>query len=172
MAPPGGDPGPEPWVVSLGDQRFELRPTDAGQVGLFPEQAANRAWLGTPVRTVGGAPTRPAPVRLHRRDDAGAAAAGARVTHVDASRPAVAWARRNAELSGLADRPIRWIVDDARGSSGARPAAAGVRRPRPRPAELRARAVAARRSWEFEERLAALLDACAPSAGRDPGSSS
>jgi 23S rRNA (cytosine1962-C5)-methyltransferase len=41
------------------------------------------------------------------------AASGARVTHVDASRPAVAWARRNAELSDLADRPIRWIVDDA-----------------------------------------------------------
>ena len=41
------------------------------------------------------------------------AAAGAAVTHVDASRPTVAWARRNAELSGLADRPVRWIVDDA-----------------------------------------------------------
>ncbi|HEX5825051.1 MAG TPA: hypothetical protein VFY18_11390, partial [Candidatus Limnocylindrales bacterium] len=41
------------------------------------------------------------------------AASGARVTHVDASRPAVTWARRNADLSGLADRPVRWIVDDA-----------------------------------------------------------
>jgi 23S rRNA (cytosine1962-C5)-methyltransferase len=41
-----------------------------------------------------------------------AAAAGASVTHVDGSRPTVAWARRNDELSGLADRPIRWIVDD------------------------------------------------------------
>ena len=41
-----------------------------------------------------------------------AAAAGASVTHVDGSRPTVAWARRNAELSGLADRPVRWIVDD------------------------------------------------------------
>ena len=41
------------------------------------------------------------------------AAAGAAVTHVDASRPTVTWARRNAERSGLADRPIRWIVDDA-----------------------------------------------------------
>ena len=41
------------------------------------------------------------------------ARAGARVTHVDGSRPTVAWARHNAELSGLADRPIRWIVDDA-----------------------------------------------------------
>ncbi len=40
---------------------------------------------------------------------------GARVAHVDGARPAVAWARRNAELSGLADRPIRWIVDDALG---------------------------------------------------------
>jgi 23S rRNA (cytosine1962-C5)-methyltransferase len=43
------------------------------------------------------------------------ASAGAAVTHVDASRPTVAWARRNAELSGLHDRPIRWIVDDTVG---------------------------------------------------------
>ena len=42
------------------------------------------------------------------------ARAGAAVTHVDASRPAVAWARRNAAANGLADRPIRWLVDDAR----------------------------------------------------------
>ncbi|HEY4190295.1 MAG TPA: hypothetical protein VGM28_07735, partial [Candidatus Limnocylindrales bacterium] len=42
------------------------------------------------------------------------ARAGAKVTHVDASKPAVAWARRNAELSGLADRPVRWLVDDVR----------------------------------------------------------
>ena len=42
------------------------------------------------------------------------ARAGARVAHVDASKPAVAWARRNAELSGLADRPVRWLVDDVR----------------------------------------------------------
>ena len=42
-----------------------------------------------------------------------AVVAGAAVTHVDASRPAVAWARRNAELSGLADLPVRWLVDDA-----------------------------------------------------------
>jgi 23S rRNA (cytosine1962-C5)-methyltransferase len=42
------------------------------------------------------------------------ALAGAKVTHVDSSRPAVAWARHNAELSGLADRPVRWLVDDAR----------------------------------------------------------
>ena len=46
------------------------------------------------------------------------AAAGARVTHVDASRPTVGWARHNAALSGLADRPIRWIVDDAAAFTG------------------------------------------------------
>ena len=46
------------------------------------------------------------------------AAAGARVTHVDAARPTVGWARHNAALSGLADRPIRWIVDDATAFTG------------------------------------------------------
>jgi 23S rRNA (cytosine1962-C5)-methyltransferase len=43
------------------------------------------------------------------------AQAGAQVAHVDASKPALAWARRNSDLSGLADRPIRWLVDDALG---------------------------------------------------------
>ena len=63
-------------------------------------------------------PSRAAPAVLHLFAYTGLAtlamaAAGAAVTHVDASRPTVTWARRNAELSGLADRPVRWIVDDA-----------------------------------------------------------
>ena len=58
MAPQGGDPEPESWVINLGDQRFELRLTDSGQVGLFPEQAANRAWIRDAlVPHLGGAPT-------------------------------------------------------------------------------------------------------------------
>ena len=70
------------------------------------------------------------------------ARAGAAVAHVDAARPAVAWARRNAALNGLADRPIRWLVDDAACFRRARdPARAALRRHRPRPADLRARRV-------------------------------
>jgi 23S rRNA (cytosine1962-C5)-methyltransferase len=105
--------GPEadagPWPIEVGGFTLELRATDAGQVGLFPEQAAMLSWLRR--RTPGSvlnlfAYTGLATLAL--------AAVGASVTHVDASRPTVAWARRNAERSGLADRPVRWIVDDAR----------------------------------------------------------
>jgi 23S rRNA (cytosine1962-C5)-methyltransferase len=102
----------EPWTVDVDGLTLELRPTDAGQVGLFPEHVALWAWLR---RALAG---RPEPDVLHLFAHTGAttlalAHAGARVTHVDASRPALAWARRNAELSGLADAPVRWIIDDA-----------------------------------------------------------
>jgi 23S rRNA (cytosine1962-C5)-methyltransferase len=99
----------DPWPIEVDGLTVELRPTDAGQVGLFPEHGAMLPWLR---RQADGATV------LHLFAYTGLAtlalaAAGAAVTHVDAARPAVSWARRNAELSGLADRPIRWIVDDA-----------------------------------------------------------
>lgn len=102
----------EPWMVVTDGLTLELRPTEAGQVGWFPEHAALWPRLREAVAE------RPDAQVLHLFGYTGAttlavARAGARVTHVDASRPAVAWARRNAELSGLADAPIRWIVDDA-----------------------------------------------------------
>jgi 23S rRNA (cytosine1962-C5)-methyltransferase len=98
--------------VDVDDLTLELRPTESGQVGWFPEHAALWAGLRDAVAA------RPGAEVLHLFAYTGAttltlARAGARVTHVDASRPAVAWARRNAELSRLADAPIRWIVDDA-----------------------------------------------------------
>lgn len=104
---PAADAGP--WAVRLGAVTLELRATDAGQVGLFPEHAALLPWLTA----------RPAGAVLHLFAYTGLvtlalAAGGSSVTHVDASRPSVAWAKRNATLSGLDTRPIRWIVDDAR----------------------------------------------------------
>lgn len=101
-----------PWVVSVHGLRLELRPASGGQVGLFPEHIAMLPWLGSETTAAG------TPAVLHLFAYTGLAtlalaAAGARVTHVDSSRPAVAWARRNAELSDLNDRPVRWIVDDA-----------------------------------------------------------
>ena len=103
-----------PWAVSVDGLTLELRPTESGQVGLFPEHIAvwpwlRRRWPGRADRPSSTSSPTPAATTL------ALARAGARVTHVDASRPAVAWARRNADLSGLADRPIRWIVDDALG---------------------------------------------------------
>jgi 23S rRNA (cytosine1962-C5)-methyltransferase len=121
----------KPWTVVEDGLRCELRLAPSGQVGLFPEQAANRAWLRRAVEVLVGRaqPAQPAgpaePVdraelpgvlNLFAYTGVGTLAAvsgGARATHVDAARAAVAWARRNADLNGLGDRPIRWIADDA-----------------------------------------------------------
>lgn len=103
---PAVDAGP--WIVLVDALRLELRPTEAGQVGLFPEHAAMLPWLAAR-----GAATVLNLFAYTGLTTLSLAAAGASVTHVDASKPAVSWARRNAELSGLSDRPVRWIVDDA-----------------------------------------------------------
>ena len=101
--------GLDPWIIELDDLTFELRPTETGQLGVFPEQAPN--WRLT--RDAAGAGRQILNLFAYTGGATlAAASAGASVVHVDASRPAVAWARRNAALSGLADRPIRWIVDD------------------------------------------------------------
>lgn len=105
---------PEDWTVELGGLRFRLRPAEGGQVGIFPEHASHWSWLE--------AAAAPGPV-LSLFAYTGAttlamARAGRLVTHVDASRTAVAWARENASLNGLADAPIRWIVDDAPAFAG------------------------------------------------------
>jgi 23S rRNA (cytosine1962-C5)-methyltransferase len=110
----------ERWAVTIGDVEMSLRPTEAGQVGCFPEHAAMLPWLRERVELRRAtAPDDAGPVRvLHLFAYTGlatlaAAAAGAAVAHVDAARPAVAWARRNAALNGLDGAPIRWLVDDA-----------------------------------------------------------
>jgi 23S rRNA (cytosine1962-C5)-methyltransferase len=104
----------DPWQVDVAGLTLELRTTDAGQVGLFPEHLSQVDWLRD--RVAGTAP--PLSV-LHLFAYTGLltlalASAGASVTHVDSSRPTVAWARHNATVAGLAERPVRWIVDDAR----------------------------------------------------------
>jgi 23S rRNA (cytosine1962-C5)-methyltransferase len=107
-----------PWTVRVGPLVLECRPAAGGQVGVFPEHAATWAWLDHEVRRSSDHAGQQLEVLSLFGYTGGAslacAAAGARVVHVDASKPAVAWARRNAELSGLADMPVRWIVDDAR----------------------------------------------------------
>ena len=82
-------------------------------LAFFPEQAANWSWLRNRIAGL------PAPKVLNLFGYTGvaslaASAAGAAVTHVDASKKSVGWARENAGLSNMAARPIRWIVDDAR----------------------------------------------------------
>jgi 23S rRNA (cytosine1962-C5)-methyltransferase len=162
-----GESEPAPWVVDEGDLRFELRPTDTGQVGLFPEQGPNRAWVRDAVAELGGAPN---VLNLFAYTGAltlAAVAAGASVTHVDGSRPTVAWARRNAALSGLAERPIRWIVDDADAF-----VAREIRRERRYDALVLDPPSYGHghggRSWRLEERLPELLAAGATVTGLDP----
>jgi 23S rRNA (cytosine1962-C5)-methyltransferase len=104
----------ESWPLSYGDVRFLGRFTNFRHLAFFPEQAANWAWLDSRVRAAGG---QPRVLNLFGYTGVASlvmAAAGAAVTHVDASKKAVAWARENAELAGLAERPIRWITEDAR----------------------------------------------------------
>ena len=104
---------PKPWTVAHGPVHFDLKLSPAGQMGVFPEQAANWEWIADRVKET------PGPVKVLNLfgytggSTLAAAAAGAEVTHVDAALNTVAWARRNAERSGMADLPIRWIGEDA-----------------------------------------------------------
>jgi 23S rRNA (cytosine1962-C5)-methyltransferase len=103
---------PERWTIAHGPIALELKRTEFGHLGVFPEQAANWDWIAAQVR----AASRPLHVLNLFAHTAGstlaAAAAGANVVHVDAARNVVAWGRRNAELSGMAEAPIRWIAED------------------------------------------------------------
>ena len=98
---------PESWLCSHGPFHFHMKLTDFGHIGLFPEQEANWAWIAA----------RKAPRVLNLFGYTGgstlaAAASGAEVTHVDASKGAVAWARDNHAANDLADGTVRWIVED------------------------------------------------------------
>lgn len=108
----------DPWPIRAAGLVLECRPAAGGQVGVFPEHAATWRRLDAAVRSAATALGRPPEVLSLFAYTGGAslacARAGARVAHVDASRPAVAWARRNASLSGLEAAPVRWLVDDAR----------------------------------------------------------
>ena len=100
--------------------RFSVMTTPGRHLGVFPECAANWDWMGELIRK-SGRPSVPTgqPVNvLNLFGYTGLAslacsAAGAKVTHVDASKKSVSWAHANQVLSGLAEKPVRWIVDDA-----------------------------------------------------------
>jgi 23S rRNA (cytosine1962-C5)-methyltransferase len=108
----------ESWPLSWGQAKFHARLTSFRHLAFFPEQAANWSWLDQRVRAL-AAQGRGQPKVLNLFGYTGVAslvcaAAGASVTHVDASKKSVGWARDNAVLSKLDDRPIRWICEDAR----------------------------------------------------------
>ena len=103
---------PKQWSIHYKDLTFHLKPFTFKHTGLFPEQAVNWDWFSEKIRNAnreikvlnlfaytGGATL-------------AAAKAGAKVTHVDASKGMVTWGKENAVASGLEDAPIRWLVDD------------------------------------------------------------
>lgn len=104
------------WPIEVAGLKFWVKPSSFKHVGIFPEQSTNWEWLGNHIQS-----------SLDQHDigvlnlfgyTGGAtlacAKAGASVVHVDSSKTAMTWARDNAELSGLKDKPVRWILDDAR----------------------------------------------------------
>ena len=103
---------PQQWDIQYKNLTFHLKPFSFKHTGLFPEQAVNWDWFSSKIRQAG----RPLKVLNLFAYTGGAtlaaAAAGASVTHVDASKGMVTWAKENAIASGLSDAPIRWIVDD------------------------------------------------------------
>ena len=103
---------PEQWTINYKSLTFNLKPFSFKHTGLFPEQAVNWDWCADKIKNAG----RPIKVLNLFAYTGGAtlsaAAAGASVTHVDASKGMVGWAKENAASSGLTDAPIRWLVDD------------------------------------------------------------
>jgi len=103
---------PNEWQIHYRDLTFNLKPFSFKHTGLFPEQATNWDWCAEKIKQA----NRPVKVLNLFAYTGGAtisaAAAGAHVTHVDASKGMVNWAKENAASSGLSDAPIRWLVDD------------------------------------------------------------
>ena len=108
---------PKEWQIETAGIRFKLGGTDFGHLGIFPEQRAQWRWIRE--RLASASPRgrgRYGVLNLFAYSGGSTMAAalgGAEVCHLDASKGMVEWARENARLNGLAEHPIRWIVDDA-----------------------------------------------------------
>lgn len=105
---------PEDWTISYGENRFRIRTMGFKHTGIFPEQAVNWDMVSQVIQSAGR------PVKLLNLfaytggATISALRAGASVTHVDAAKGMVQWAKDNAAISGLSDKPVRWLVDDCR----------------------------------------------------------
>ena len=109
----GAEVLPERWKMEYKGLKFWVQTTASRHLGVFPEQASQWDWIESEIQAAG----RPLQV-LNLFGYTGlaslaAARAGAKVTHLDASHKVISWAKENQLLSGLSERPIRWIVDDA-----------------------------------------------------------
>ena len=106
---------PEEWTIHYKDLSFRLKPFNFKHTGLFPQQAVNWDWFSEIIRNAVASGRKVKVLNLFAYTGGAtvaAAKAGAAVTHVDAAKGMVTWARENASVSGLEDAPIRWLVDD------------------------------------------------------------
>jgi 23S rRNA (cytosine1962-C5)-methyltransferase len=105
---------PDSWQIREGSLTFNVKLMNFKHTGIFPEQAANWAFIDDTVRHAGRSIRVLNLFAYTGAATLAAAAAGASVCHVDAAKGMVSWAKENAASSGLSDKPIRWIVDDCR----------------------------------------------------------
>jgi 23S rRNA (cytosine1962-C5)-methyltransferase len=104
---------PESWTMHYGSLEFKVALARSRHLGMFPEQAVHWDWISSMIQR------EKRPIRVLNLfgytglASLAAVRVGATVTHLDASKKAIAWAKENQALSGLSDRPIRWLVDDA-----------------------------------------------------------
>jgi 23S rRNA (cytosine1962-C5)-methyltransferase len=109
-------PPPRPWQISYDKIKFNLKPAEFKHTGVFPEQSTNWQWIANQITRNKSQETNLKILNLFAYTGGAtmaAALAGAHVTHLDASRPAMMWASENANLTGIAKDRIRWIQDDA-----------------------------------------------------------
>ena len=106
---------PQEWTIRYRDLSFRLKPFNFKHTGLFPEQAVNWDWFSGIIKDAVSSGKKVKVLNLFAYTGGAtiaAAKAGASVTHVDAAKGMVTWARENAAISGLSEAPIRWLVDD------------------------------------------------------------
>lgn len=104
------------WLVKYKNLAFYCKLTPFKHTGVFPEQAVNWDFMSEILSSIPKEKKQPSVLNLFGYTGVSTlvcAASGAKVTHLDASKPAIAWARENQEASKLSEKPIRWILDDA-----------------------------------------------------------
>jgi 23S rRNA (cytosine1962-C5)-methyltransferase len=123
MVPTGGEQGgyweyrkkiQEPWVIDYKGLKCEIQLSKSRHIGVFPEQASHWDWISDQIQSTKRTLKVINLFGYTGMATAAAARAGAHLTHLDASKRAVAWASHNLELSGLGNAPVRWLVEDAR----------------------------------------------------------
>lgn len=107
------------WQISFDNIKFNIKPTAFKHTGIFPEQEPNWQFIKSKIYNEKNKNPNKTVKVLNLFGYTGGAtlaalSAGAEVTHVDGSKTAITWAKENAELSGLINKPVRWIIDDAR----------------------------------------------------------